>query len=143
MNCVVLPLLHNVLHSGACWCCYTILLLHITTHCYHCITTCYHCYTIVALLSTTQKVGNTNNITNFNIKQPWPKQRKQQGNDGKLVHLKKNDKGQQEGDVLLLKHFTQVREIHKQSKLLSLQQATIMLGSALHTTSENSQRTRS
>jgi len=65
------------------------------------------------------------------------KRRKQQGNDGKLAHLKKNDKGQQEGDVLLLKHFTQVCETRKQSKLLSLQQATIMLGSALHATSKN------
>jgi hypothetical protein len=71
------------------------------------------------------------------------KTRKQQGNDGKLAHLKKNNKGQQEGDVFLLKHFTQVHETHKQSKLLSLQQATIMLGRVVHTTSKNPQRTRS
>jgi hypothetical protein len=92
MKCVVLPSLHNVLHNGACWCCYTILLLHINTHCYHCITTCYHCYTIVTLLSMTQKMGNTNNITNFNIKQPYPKQENNKGTMVNLLTWKKTTK---------------------------------------------------
>jgi hypothetical protein len=151
MNYVVLPSLHNVVHNGACGYCYTILLSHITTHYYHwTLHVTMHCYYyILSLLRDCSsffhntKSGEHKKITKFNIKQPWPKQKQQQRDDGKLAHLKKDNKGHQEGDMLLVKHFTQVRETHKQSKLLSLQQATTTMGNALHTTSKNPQRTRS
>lgn len=41
--------------------------------------------------------------------------------DGELAHLKKDDKCNQESDMLIVKHFTRVREAHKHIKLLSLQ----------------------